>query len=651
MSDERGGRYFREARFFLGGDKVAAQSHILEARSLLGYLRDQLALGGPPIAVKYATLSDGTLIKATMANGHYQAEIVAPARASGGEQVTYEVYVRPEWGAVYDWLVTKDPSVSHSVVTTRTDPVKYSNRMWQAGDGSLLAVIGGNDSSRYFGVGGDTIALDGVVVLTGGANIVGAATYKGKLVYVTVASAYAGGVETAQYTVHIGATYTYTTPVISADPLGYLTPAGDKRLSQQTVIFNSDCTEGACVLGDYTVLKFAITSDTYGAPVCTHTIATIPGTNPTVTPAGTASGYQSVSDVFSGYTRTTMYSNHYTLTSGDSYTTAFACDYIVVGGVDTLVYGLLVFTDGKQYTEATDQTEVRTWSECVSGNPPATYTPSGTSTVTTFGSDSLGVYPGIDVQVTSTLHGSLCHLLQGVGSYQVFTPSGGSLQSSATRVFTSYTLGVIHSLDLRYGYIARVATVPSIVDVSTSTAWDSTNTIGTPTTTTTTTTYSVPNETYMSSFIGGVPVQHNIPTTPSTAVTVAVDGNISGGFSYCGPAVTSSSYTNTPVTAPDPSPPVATITIPRPTLFAHDVVPTIPPEHYSYGFMYPTGGGLGDWVQALTFFTPPSNPAIVYSMFSAGNADVSSKFVDGVNPVAGRTTTKHFGVIRRKRQI
>ena len=82
MTDELGGRYFREARFFLAGDKVAAQSHILEARSLMGYMRDQLALGGPAIQVQYATLQDGTQIKATMMNGQYQAEIVSPATST-----------------------------------------------------------------------------------------------------------------------------------------------------------------------------------------------------------------------------------------------------------------------------------------------------------------------------------------------------------------------------------------------------------------------------------------------------------------------------------------------------------------------------------------------------------------------------------------
>ena len=81
MTDERGGRYFREARFFLVGDKVVAQSHILDARSLMGYMRDMHALGGPSIQVKYATMQDGTVIKATMMNGQYQAEIVSPRLA------------------------------------------------------------------------------------------------------------------------------------------------------------------------------------------------------------------------------------------------------------------------------------------------------------------------------------------------------------------------------------------------------------------------------------------------------------------------------------------------------------------------------------------------------------------------------------------
>lgn len=92
MSDERGGRYFREARFFLKGEKTVAQSHILEARKLLGGLRDNLALGGPAVQTRYTTLPDGTTIKATVMNGQYQAEIVSPT-ADVTEREVCEMYI------------------------------------------------------------------------------------------------------------------------------------------------------------------------------------------------------------------------------------------------------------------------------------------------------------------------------------------------------------------------------------------------------------------------------------------------------------------------------------------------------------------------------------------------------------------------------
>lgn len=93
MTDERGGRYSREARFFLVGDKIVAQSHILEARSLMGYMRDMHSLGGPPIQVQYVTLKDGTRIIATMMNGQYQAEIVTVTQKRELE----ELYARSLW--------------------------------------------------------------------------------------------------------------------------------------------------------------------------------------------------------------------------------------------------------------------------------------------------------------------------------------------------------------------------------------------------------------------------------------------------------------------------------------------------------------------------------------------------------------------------
>ncbi len=78
MADERGGKYFREARFFFAGDKVAAQSHTPEARMIMGQMRDMRAMGGVPSQVRYAQLPDGTLIRAVLVNGQYQAEIISP---------------------------------------------------------------------------------------------------------------------------------------------------------------------------------------------------------------------------------------------------------------------------------------------------------------------------------------------------------------------------------------------------------------------------------------------------------------------------------------------------------------------------------------------------------------------------------------------
>ena len=148
MTDERGGRYFREARFFLAGDKVAAQSHILEARSLMGYMRDMHALGGPPIQVKYATLQDGTRIKATMMNGQYQAEIVSPFLPLNPvpDDVCYRVAVRVQVpDTVSDRAVGVSKTCGVSVGGFSADA--FGRHYWQAADGYLLLAQGDVRSS------------------------------------------------------------------------------------------------------------------------------------------------------------------------------------------------------------------------------------------------------------------------------------------------------------------------------------------------------------------------------------------------------------------------------------------------------------------------------------------------------------------------
>lgn len=142
MTDERGGRYFREARFFLAGDKVAAQSHILEARSLMGYMRDQLALGGPPIQVKHATLRDGTTIKATMMNGQYQAQIFSPSPSPNpAQRGCYRMFVRAQLPTLLsDRVVGLSEACGASVAGM--SPSAFGRHYWQAADGYLLLAQG-----------------------------------------------------------------------------------------------------------------------------------------------------------------------------------------------------------------------------------------------------------------------------------------------------------------------------------------------------------------------------------------------------------------------------------------------------------------------------------------------------------------------------
>lgn len=118
---ERGGRYFREARFFLGGDRAVAQSHIGEARMLLGYMRDQHALGGPSYQVQHTQLQDGTVIRGIMNNGLFQAEVISPL--SGQESID-------ECPGFWSGLFAPWRSAEHTRVTATGDAEKYIGVEW-----------------------------------------------------------------------------------------------------------------------------------------------------------------------------------------------------------------------------------------------------------------------------------------------------------------------------------------------------------------------------------------------------------------------------------------------------------------------------------------------------------------------------------------
>ena len=361
MTDERGGRYFREARFFLAGDKVAAQSHILEARSLMGYMRDQHAMGGPAIQVKYATLQDGTQIKATMMNGQYQAQIISlPARDPRRRTDSYEIWVRPlaapEDG---DWLIELE---NGCLAKAELAPIKqYSNRMWEGADKSLYCIIGGDDDKKYTGTLGDTVSVDGEVILQHADPVAGVAVFRGSLVIIarvdtgvvshpgTPTHPAAFVADTITYEVLVGGVSKLVTPVIDAyADGGYPTGVGNAvRFSQSVVVFNSDGSEGSCVLGDSKVLKFSLDAAEAGEVTVSYAITTIPSTNATFSePTGMTGSYGRVVSAVPGGDRVETTTTE-VVAKEFKVRRAVVCDYDLT---DALVYCVVEEDRGRTAT-------------------------------------------------------------------------------------------------------------------------------------------------------------------------------------------------------------------------------------------------------------------------------------------------------------
>ena len=282
MTDERGGRYFREARFFLAGDKVAAQSHIGEARMLMGYMRDQLALGGPAIQVKYATLQDGTQIKATMMNGQYQAQIVSPTFAKPKQAKSSVVYVRPyDTNETQDWRVTTlsddDGCSANSVLTDRK---LYSNRNWFSPAGDIVSILGGSDWDRYFpAISGAQLVVNGEIVAGSGTGAIwGAAMYNGALVVVRAAFAtvYTPSTHrTLVFRVYVGGVLKLTSPTISS-----LDSTGGADFTQKTVVFDSSGSVGVSCITPFAYIRITLTADGLGDVTAAYTTVAIPDTTP-----------------------------------------------------------------------------------------------------------------------------------------------------------------------------------------------------------------------------------------------------------------------------------------------------------------------------------------------------------------------------------
>lgn len=645
MTDERGGKYFREARFFLAGDKVVAQSHIGEARQVLGYLRDRHAFGGPPVLVQYATLKDGTQIKATMMNGQYQAVIVSPGGRPKRVVEGYEVWVRPYWNDLpnYDWLVEDDPATPYGVITTKEDPRYYSNRMWQASDNSIHCIIGGGDDSRYFGAPGQQISVDGEVVYEG-INIVGTAMFGSDRVVVTSVLTYNSGTqeETVTFTVEVGS-YMHSTPALSAITYGYLRGDGSKRFSQNTVIFNSDGSEGACVLGDTTVLKFNLTRFA-GNVSCAHTLSEIPGTDATVAFARGATGNTRSDETFTGgsisCSHTIVNTDAYTTYSGHQYTVAFACDY---SPDDVLVFGLLRYDNTARVSSTGSTTQVFTWETCHGGATPTTRSQSLNINIRKFESAVALTQPGIDCTIVSTLHGDLVRSREGLETEQV---GSGSLAVPITK--TVYALDTVMAVDLRHGFVVTRGTDVLVATQSLDVVAD--DGLGTLTLQQVTATAARGGTRFGARFHNGVEAVAMMGSYPSSLTTGAPfnqsNPNYSDPSGACKPCEGNYTVSNTyPVVVAPSDPAVPVRTIARPPLFPPDLLWNDP---RSYGFVYP--GQDGDWSQALAFFTPAEGEGAlsVYSVHSGGGQDVSAEFNLGTR-IAAYPTTKHFGVIHTRK--
>ncbi len=118
MADERGGKYLREARFFLDGDHALAGSYAGAARILMGQMRDSLSFGGPPIQVRYATMQDGTQIRAVMSNGQYQAQIISPVSVGDEKHPPIVFVFFTKRGVSFDSFWFYDPKTDTAQIST-----------------------------------------------------------------------------------------------------------------------------------------------------------------------------------------------------------------------------------------------------------------------------------------------------------------------------------------------------------------------------------------------------------------------------------------------------------------------------------------------------------------------------------------------------
>ena len=648
MTDERGGRHFREARFFFAGDKVVAQSHVLEARSLMGYMRDQHSLGGPAIQVQYATLKDGTQIKATMMNGQYQAQIFSPSGKSVDVRRARRLYVRPLWSSD-DWEVAVSDDCTAK--TTLVAPKLYSNHVWLSPAGSVYCVIGPADHSKYFGSSGTIIAKDGVEVL-GGGGFAGVAEFDSSMITVrryqiAGAASYniAGSVvssQVARFDVEVNGVVVHSTPWIEAYASGgYRRTASLIGFSQTTVLFNSTGSEGICVLGDTAAIKFTVSKNESDAIVAAHEIVTIAGTtsSPSVTVNRVSHQTLTCAGSFPGtMTKTNTTSANDTFDPASIYSQALAAEYAVD---DALVYCMLEVT-------------------------PYGHTPWEVKTATGYSirTDTRPTCPAsatvsFDYFSSSTVYG-------GPDAYRIYLTSGETLlelrrnsvtYSSTTVAGTTITtvlgdeLGVIDVLDIRNKFAAYRSrtrdgtdSTETIVNTWVEARAGGAHTWSSPSGTRVLRdiTYTEPTPTtYHAAFLGHDSEVFTVGTQTMQDIALLyfppqeyTAGCWAGGVPGCAAGDNAVYDNNSPI-----SKAYLPYEIIRYDVFGH-LVPVDTGK--AFGLTFPDD--QDSWGQALVFFQVPGEKPRTFLICPDGATDVSAVFVDGANPPTGGRVSQHFGV-------
>ena len=479
MTDERGGRYFREARFFLAGDKVVAQSHILEARSLMGYMRDQRTMGGPPVQVQYATLKDGTQIKATMMNGQYQAEIISPlVQQPQKPRKQSVVFVRPFPPTMTeDWRVTFTEAPGLCELDAVLEPRRlFSNRNWVSADGEdIVSILGGTDWDRYYPKSyGSTIVVNGETVSSPGTGAIwGAALYGGRLVVVratdvTSFSPTNGSILT--FRVYVDGVLKHTSnPIDSRTYTGNTGSGGTTEQVfanswiQKTIVFNASGSVGVSCITPFRHVRITLTTDGLGDTVVGFDLLATPGTTPTYSRTSSVSrhGTSFVNQpqthcgppsfrVQTDITQGKQYDEN-SQSAPEVWTTAIAADFVF--GSDELRFLMYTYADTGTATTATMTYSATGRSQ---GCDPATNYCSWTSAETSYrgssrhqkfwwsdtGAAALELIQSNNTQGSYSAAGGL------TGSYNcVLTVASGS----TTQTGDGYSTLRLHAVDVRFG--------------------------------------------------------------------------------------------------------------------------------------------------------------------------------------------------------